>query len=594
MHRFTRLAASMVACFGLTHLAAAQVNLAPDHQRFTLDQITTSSTQQLVLPQQAGQPFRTIVELGDAQVTLDLEPHSVRGESFKVFVNGSGAREQLAELPAPRTYRGTVDGANGSVVAGSLIEGQLHASVSLDGDFVWVIEPMTKYVPDANPIDHIIYRSSDVIEREGVCGFDDDIHEGHDHALAAAHAPGLEVLKIAELAVDTDFEFYTSRGSNNNTVISDIENVINQVNVIYERDIELLFEIVHIEIRSSSNDPYTSSNAQTFLNQLSNHWRFQMGSIHRDLVQLFSGKNLDGSTIGIAWRPGVCTTTSSYSLIQNPGLSQTARVAVSAHEFGHNFNAPHCSGGGCRIMCAGLGGCSGIVTSFGSSSRLIITDYKDRLPCLGEPLPPRVELPFFEPFATQQIDEINWPELNAASTTTTVSNPPSSPRALALGIGGLARSISINVDPGLFPTKIYASFYAQQFGVEAGETLEAEYLDRLEVWQPLATVTSQGGTQGGFASYELELPLTAYGEDFQLRFTSNGNDPGDLWFIDNVSVSDLCLADVTGDGTLDIFDFLAFQDLFVNSEVLADVNGDGTLNIFDFLAYQDRFTTGCY
>ncbi len=57
-----------------------------------------------------------------------------------------------------------------------------------------------------------------------------------------------------------------------------------------------------------------------------------------------------------------------------------------------------------------------------------------------------------------------------------------------------------------------------------------------------------------------------------------------------------CAADCTGDGTLDVFDFLCFQDAFARGDAYADFDvttGHGTLDIFDFLAFQDEFVSGC-
>jgi hypothetical protein len=54
-----------------------------------------------------------------------------------------------------------------------------------------------------------------------------------------------------------------------------------------------------------------------------------------------------------------------------------------------------------------------------------------------------------------------------------------------------------------------------------------------------------------------------------------------------------CRADLDGDGTLTIFDFLAFQNLFDAGSPEADFDGDGALTIFDFLAFQNEFDAGC-
>ncbi|MFI4883238.1 MAG: GC-type dockerin domain-anchored protein [Phycisphaerales bacterium JB064] len=54
-----------------------------------------------------------------------------------------------------------------------------------------------------------------------------------------------------------------------------------------------------------------------------------------------------------------------------------------------------------------------------------------------------------------------------------------------------------------------------------------------------------------------------------------------------------CRADLDGDGSLTIFDFLTFQNLFDAGDLTADFDGDGSLTIFDFLTFQNEFDAGC-
>jgi outer membrane protein assembly factor BamB len=54
-----------------------------------------------------------------------------------------------------------------------------------------------------------------------------------------------------------------------------------------------------------------------------------------------------------------------------------------------------------------------------------------------------------------------------------------------------------------------------------------------------------------------------------------------------------CPVDIDGDGSLTIFDFLAFQNLFDAGDLQADFDGDGDLTIFDFLEFQNQFDAGC-
>lgn len=54
-----------------------------------------------------------------------------------------------------------------------------------------------------------------------------------------------------------------------------------------------------------------------------------------------------------------------------------------------------------------------------------------------------------------------------------------------------------------------------------------------------------------------------------------------------------CRVDLDGSGDVDLFDFLAFQNLFDAGDLAADFDGDGDLTIFDFLAFQNEFDIGC-
>jgi hypothetical protein len=54
-----------------------------------------------------------------------------------------------------------------------------------------------------------------------------------------------------------------------------------------------------------------------------------------------------------------------------------------------------------------------------------------------------------------------------------------------------------------------------------------------------------------------------------------------------------CYADCDGNQTLDVFDFLCFQDAFVQGDPYADCDGNTVLDVFDFLCFQDAFVVGC-
>lgn len=60
----------------------------------------------------------------------------------------------------------------------------------------------------------------------------------------------------------------------------------------------------------------------------------------RGLTHLFTGRDLDDNTVGIAYTGGICSRRYSAGLTQ-VGPSPTIDSLITAHEIGHNFGAPH-------------------------------------------------------------------------------------------------------------------------------------------------------------------------------------------------------------------------------------------------------------
>jgi mono/diheme cytochrome c family protein len=115
---------------------------------------------------------------------------------------------------------------------------------------------------------------------------------------------------------------------------------------------------------------------------------------------------------------------------------------------------------------------------------------------------------------------------------------------------------------------------------------------------------------GGAAPAEVTLYYQTASKEYVefLRDENTTNDAGDMlhaqWVATgrsapvamderSIDLGAVCRADLTGDGVLDFFDFLEFQDLFAAGDLRADFSGDGVLDFFDFLEFQDEFAAGC-
>ncbi len=314
--------------------------------------------------------------------TLDLRLHSVRSASYEVIAQLADGSYVNIEPGPVRTFRGTVAGIDGSAVAASLLDDGLHARIIFPNNAMYWIEPLGvsdmgavleggagMRKPDAHgraslgrgTTQHLVYHNDDVIPSGGTCILEHPPAAGINGESEASDVTGQTSgvtgggLYIAELAIDADFEFFMDFQSADDpraATAARINSIINAMNVQYERDVAIQHIITRIIIRTAEEDPYGTSDPVNLLEQFRGHWRSSQSSVQRDVAQLFTGKNLSGSTIGIAWLSGICSTTFGYSVVESNCCSNFAcKTDLSAHELGHNWAADHCGGSNCLPSC---------------------------------------------------------------------------------------------------------------------------------------------------------------------------------------------------------------------------------------------------
>jgi len=332
--------------FGQTKPLGDRVNQAFGLERSNVIAIDLNATR--------GGGLLTFVSIEGQPAFLNLEPTSVRGSTYQILVQQPDGSLAPAAPGPETTYRGEAIGLPGSVVSASLLEDGLHASIRLpDGSSYW-LEPIGTRIAGAGLDQHVLYHNDDVLEFGGQCGANDmlRVRQAQGGPAAGGDEGGMAISKAAaafctaELACDADFEYFQTWGSVS-AVESRINAVINAVNFQYERDVAITHVITTIIVRTAEPDPYTSTDAATLLNQFRNHWQANHGGIQRDLAQLFTGKEINSGTIGIAWIGAVCTDF-GYSMVQsdfNGTNSFACTTDLSAHELGHNWGADHC---GCQ------------------------------------------------------------------------------------------------------------------------------------------------------------------------------------------------------------------------------------------------------
>jgi len=332
----------------------------------------------LSVPPGAG-PCEVRVVLAGTPCTLLLSPHDVRAPGFQLLVD-DGRQLRRVPTPASITYRGEVRGLPGSDVAASLLDGQLDATIHLADGTTWAVQPLSKVNPALPRDSHIVYRNADVIAPPGHCGV------GAQHVVGGRHQGGGSptAIKICEIALDADVAYYNRFGSNTTNVQNQVTTVINGVGVIYRRDVEIDYTVTALIVRTTAIYNWGGS-LTTLLPVFEAHWNANHANITRDTAHLFTGEGTFSGTVGLAYVGAICTTF-GYGVSMAYDNNLATNVALVAHELGHNWNANHCDASPpCNIMCSGIGGCSGNLTSFDAGSVATIVAFKNTRTCLSDP-----------------------------------------------------------------------------------------------------------------------------------------------------------------------------------------------------------------
>ena len=382
-------ALAMPAAAQFDVISAAQLS---DREAFidALD-VGDFTIQTLDLPETVDGNLSLQLSLGGEIHSLALYRWSIRSEDhfqvLKQIADGSYVEVDVGES---KIWHGSIAEVPGSRVSASIIDGQLEALIYLNDDQpLWGVQPANAVSSLYSSRDYVVYSAANNIDRGDTCGGGIAVSGATTPPPSGNGYAGIADDKVAEIACDADVEFYNKNGSSVTNTENDIENIIDRVQNIYQPDVGIRYTITTIIVRTAEPDPYGSNNPNTLLNQFVNHWNANQQGIQRDVAHLFTGKNIQGGVIGIAFLSVICNLNSAYGLSESRFTNNiTSRTALTAHELGHNWSANHCNGAGdCKIMCSSIGGC-GAITSFGSGSKNAINNKKNNSNCLDDAVPP--------------------------------------------------------------------------------------------------------------------------------------------------------------------------------------------------------------
>ncbi len=500
------------------------------------------SIQRLDLANEQNRSTSMVLQIDDADREIVLSPHRVFSHDYKLLVDLGDGRLEEADMGAIRTFRGTMPEVPGSVVAGGYSDEGMSAKIVADNDNIFWVEPLRGRVAGADAFEHVVYRSGSTLPHGRTCGTLEEAvveriaDQGAENGSRGSGCGG--GICVTDVACDADLEYFQDYGSVAN-VQNRIGTVINAMNVQYETQVGITHQINTILVRTTQ--VYTSNNAGTLLDQFRSRWLNNHTNIARDIAHLFTGKNLQAPTIGVAWPGTICASLTSglgFSLVESDFSGSFACATdLSAHELGHNWSALHCS---CpshtmnpSITCA---------NNFNASFTIPdIINHRDSRSCLSPFESGVAILPFFDDFPSTTLDPSKWTGIDGAESNSAGSGEPSASNSLNIDGSDQIRSAIIDTS---VPLGLDISYFWQRTGTgnspENGEDLIVEYLAASQLWNVIATYPGSGSDSDPYAFDSFELPADALHDNFRLRFRGISSNAGfDDWFIDDIGI-DAC------------------------------------------------------
>ncbi|MDJ0938818.1 MAG: M12 family metallo-peptidase [Woeseiaceae bacterium] len=322
MKTFTRCMATGLALLVACSAFAADSNIRIRHseslQRLVVE---TNTNVQAVARAQRGMRFEAM----GREFDFSLEPN-------RTLLRAIGNR-----LPdGVDVFRGELAGTPGSW-ARFVITGGVPQGMFFDGTELYAVE--------AGADGAIVYRLADLEIAPGTLGCShvasaksasELVQAVKDELPTAAQAPG--AVSNIDIGLVADFEFTSDKGANTN---SELIARMNIVDGIFSSQLGVQLTVTEIDTFPDSNDPFSNeTNSSNLIDEVADY-RFDTPEQNAaGLTHLFTGRELDGSTVGIAFGGALCRTRFGAGLTQGTH-STMIDALIAAHEIGHNFGAPH-------------------------------------------------------------------------------------------------------------------------------------------------------------------------------------------------------------------------------------------------------------
>jgi len=310
------------------------------------------------------EPFVTTIDprpaLSEKRSNARMLKFDAYGRRFELALEPNATLEPARAGSNVQLYRGELTGIAGSWARVATSGSDVHGLI-WDGSQLYVIEP-SEAVRDSlvPPLDvastkTVLFRLADTIVDSGaaMCATQDaPITTGRDsydalkrelNALKGGPAV-MQALSAAlrlEISAIGDGQF-RAQFTSDAQAIDQMLLRLNNVDGIFASELGIQIQVPTARVYDTATDPLPTTTAPNdLLRRLAS---LRLGSPElkaRGLTHLFTGRDLDGATVGIGYIDSLCNAEFGAALTEIRGRGAWLESLISAHEIGHNFGAVH-------------------------------------------------------------------------------------------------------------------------------------------------------------------------------------------------------------------------------------------------------------
>lgn len=312
------------------------------------------------------EPFQTTIDprpaLAEKRTTSRLLKFDAYGRRFELALEPNATLETVRAKnsgSSVQLYRGEITGIDGSWARVATRGSEVHGMI-WDGSQLYVIEP-SESVRDAlvTPIDPttntVLFRLADTIldssaslcatpseaattGRDSYASLKRELNalKGEPTVMQAVSA----ALRL-EISALGDAQFRAQFASDAAAIDAMLLR-LNNVDGIFAAELGVQIQVPTALIYGPESNPLSETTIATdLLRRLASHRAASPQLNARGLTHLFTGRDLDGATVGIGYIGSVCHGEWGVALTEVRSRGAWLESLIAAHEIGHNFGAVH-------------------------------------------------------------------------------------------------------------------------------------------------------------------------------------------------------------------------------------------------------------